>query len=81
MDSPLSLPDQIAARLSPYLGPNTARNAVRLCARRALDKDGTALAAADLPGLTQALRPMLRTLVGETTTEHLLRDLLSLGKS
>ncbi len=58
--------ETITARLSEYLGPHTARVAVRTFSARA----GGSPAA-----LLEALRPMLRTLLGRARAEQLLGDL------
>lgn len=65
--------------LAAYLGPHTARNAVRTFAERALGRAPEALVPADVPPLLDALRPMLRTLLGsvqgEAVVEQIRRDL------
>lgn len=65
----------IEAKLSPLLGPNTARTAVRTFCQRATGGPPEALTAADAPRLLAALRPTLRTLLGAAAAEHLLADL------
>jgi hypothetical protein len=65
----------IAARLAEYLGPHTARVAVKTFSSRSglPGADPSAPAAVDV--LLAALRPMLRTLLGGPRAERLLHDL------
>jgi hypothetical protein len=67
--------DQVAERLSVYLGPHTGRVAVKTFAQRALGRGPETLTRADLPALEQALRPMLRTLVGGARAEMVLAEI------
>jgi hypothetical protein len=68
--------DRIAARLTRYLGPHTARVAVKTFAFRALGRGPETLTVADIPAMTQALRPMLRTLVGKQRSEVVVQHIL-----
>jgi hypothetical protein len=54
----------IAEALTVRLGPSTARTAVRTFSSRALGLRPDQVSAADAPRLLDALRPMLRTLLG-----------------
>lgn len=65
----------IAASLATYLGPNTARTAVRTFADRALARRPEDLTRADVPALLDALRPMLRTLIGQTAADLVLSEI------
>jgi hypothetical protein len=65
----------IEERLSPLLGPNTARTAVRTFCQRATGGPPEALTGADAPKVLAALRPTLRTLLGATTAEQLLSEI------
>jgi len=65
----------IAERLAAYLGPNTAQVAVRTFAERACGRPPPELTREDLPRLLEALRPMLRTLLGGDGAEDVLRQL------
>ncbi|HVO19033.1 MAG TPA: hypothetical protein VMU15_07245 [Anaeromyxobacter sp.] len=68
------LPHQIIAeRLAAYLGPNTAQVAVRTFAGRACGCLPHELTRNDVPRLVEALRPMLRTLLGGDGAEELLQ--------
>jgi hypothetical protein len=70
-----TISERIAARLAPLLGPNMARNATRTFSRRVLLMEPEALTLADVPRLSAALRPALRTLLGAATTEQLLDEI------
>ena len=67
-----STAEQVADQLAPYLGPFNARIAVKTFARRAFDLDEEDLTPQHLPGLLEALGPMLKTLAGRTTAEVVL---------
>ncbi|HET6410938.1 MAG TPA: hypothetical protein VFG53_02680 [Anaeromyxobacter sp.] len=74
--SPSATPQElIALRLAEYLGPNTARVAARLCSERATGRAAGPLTRAEETRLLEALRPMLRTLLGRARAEDLLRQL------
>ena len=62
----------IADRIAVYLGPHTARVAVRTFSYKALRRGPETLTRADFPALANALRPMLRTLVGRAMSEAIL---------
>jgi hypothetical protein len=64
----------IADRIAVYLGPHTARVAVRTFTFRALRRGPETLTRADFKALADALRPMLRTLVGRVTSEVILEQ-------
>jgi hypothetical protein len=61
-----------SAHIAIYLGPRTANAAVKACAMRALGRDPENLEMEDVPDLMAALRPMLGTLLGNSTCEILL---------
>jgi hypothetical protein len=70
--------DRIAERLARYLGPHTGRVAVKTFAMRGLGRGPETLTIDDVPAMTHALRPMLRTLLGkqrcEIVLQHILRE-------
>lgn len=70
-----SLPEYLAQKLARFLGPHTAKNALKVFAQKALNKSPAELAPADLEPLLLALRPMLRTLIGARESEQLLEDI------
>ena len=65
----------IAEALTEHLGPSTARTAVRVFCNRALGTSPEQVTAADAPKLLEALRPMLRTLLGPDPADQLLAGL------
>ena len=65
----------IVEALSVYLGPNTARNAVKTFAERSLGLAPEAVTRADCPRLLEALRPMLKTLLGAAQCDAILAKL------
>lgn len=67
--------DVIRDQLAQYLGPFTAKNAVRLYAKQALATDEDGVTLAEVPRLLEALGPTLRTLLGRDTAERLIADL------
>jgi hypothetical protein len=62
----------IAEALAAHLGPSTARTAVRTFSTRALGVAPADVSMSDAPRLLEALRPMLRTLLGAGTADELL---------
>ncbi|HEY1692469.1 MAG TPA: hypothetical protein VGG39_09920 [Polyangiaceae bacterium] len=68
--------ERIADRLARYLGPHTGRVAVKTFAARALGRGPETLVLDDVPAMTQALRPMLRTLLGKQRCEVVLQQIL-----
>ncbi len=68
--------DIIVGRLSRFLGPNTARVAVKTFTDRTIGLEPEVLMRADVPSLLADLLPMLRTLIGRERAEILIRQLL-----
>jgi hypothetical protein len=64
--------EAIAQALAAHLGPGTARAAVRTFSRRALGIGPHEVSLADAPRLLEALRPMLRTLLGAAPADEVL---------
>ena len=60
---------QIANHLATYLGPHTARVAVKTFCLRALNRGPEDLLPMDAPALLEALKPMLRAFVGRERCE------------
>jgi hypothetical protein len=60
---------QIADHLATYLGPHTARVAVKTFCMRALNHGPEELLPMDAPALLEALKPMLRAFVGRERSE------------
>ena len=65
----------VEERLATFLGPHTARNALKTFATRTLGRSPEELTLADVPSLLAALRPMLRTLLGEDSARMLIDDI------
>lgn len=72
-----SIAERVTEALAPYLGPFNARIAVKTFAQRALKLAPEALTGEHLPGLLDALRPTLYTLVGRDPTDALLERIRS----
>lgn len=62
-------------RLSRYLGPNTARTAVKTFSHKATGLPPEALSTAQVKLLLDALRPMLKTLLGAVQCDRILTQL------
>jgi hypothetical protein len=67
--------DKIAARLTTYVGPHTARVAVKTFTMKAVGRGPETLTLRDWPALEAALRPMLRTFVGRAQCEVVLKQM------
>jgi hypothetical protein len=72
---PAPLTEYLAQQLGRFLGPHTAKNALKVFSQKALNKAPAELVPADLEPLLLALRPMLRTLIGARESEQLLDDI------
>jgi hypothetical protein len=70
-----TIADRIADRLAVYLGPHTGRVAVKTFSLKALGRGPETLEIGDVPALEQALRPMLRTLLGSARAELVLAEI------
>lgn len=72
----MSTPAEVLrARLSQYLGPFTAKNAVQMVAKQAAGTDADSVTRAQVPALIDALGPTLRTLLGKATAEKVANDI------
>jgi hypothetical protein len=58
-----------------YLGPHTTRAAIRTFSYKAVGKEPAELTVEDMPKVLEALRPMMRTLIGIDECEVLLAQL------
>ena len=65
----------VRAKLSQYLGPFTAKNAVQMVAKQAVGTDPDQVTRAQVPALIEALGPTLRTLLGKTTAEKVATEI------
>jgi hypothetical protein len=66
----------VERQLAVYLGPHTARSAVKTFSQRALGKTPDQLTTRDASALLDALRPMLRTLLGSDESEMVVQRIL-----
>jgi hypothetical protein len=77
-DPVATVAERIALRLGRYLGPHTGRVAVKTFALRGLGRGPETLTVDDVPAMNEALRPMLRTLLGkqrcELVVQHILQE-------
>jgi hypothetical protein len=62
-------------RLAVYLGPHTARSALRTFADKTLRTAPEQMSAAEARRLVEALRPMLKTLVGAAQCDRIVTQL------
>ena len=69
----MTISEQVAARLSPYLGEFNAAVWVKTVAERRLSRPVAELAPEDLPALLEGLRPSLNTFIGRDATGRLLQ--------
>jgi hypothetical protein len=70
-----SVADVLAQQMAVYLGPHTARVAVKTFSQKALGRGPETLTVGDVPAVTGALRPMLRTLVGRLTCDVIIEQI------
>lgn len=78
MGEDIRLPAEVIAdALSAHLGPSTARTAVRTFSSRALGLRPDEISRSDAPRLLEALRPMLRTLLGARPADDVLQRIRS----
>jgi len=70
-----SIQDVIVDRLAAFLGPHTARVALKTFAEASGGRKAETLTRADVPAVLAALRPMLRTLLGRERAEGLVQKL------
>jgi hypothetical protein len=71
-----SVAERIARRLGRYLGPHTGRVAVKTFAIKTLGRAPETLTRDDVPAMNEALRPMLRTLLGKQRCEIVIQHIL-----
>jgi hypothetical protein len=70
-----SISDQVATRLTPFIGPFNARMWVKAVARRELGMAPEELQVHHLETLIDGLRPSLRTLMGRGAADDLLSQI------
>jgi hypothetical protein len=67
--------DVLRDRLSVYLGPHTARSALRTFAGKSLVGPPEQMTSVEARRLVEALRPMLKTLVGAAQCDRIVSQL------
>lgn len=72
----MSTPAEVVrTKLSQYLGPFTAKNALQMVAKQTTGGDPDQVTRAQVPALIDALGPTLRTLLGKATAEKVASDI------
>jgi hypothetical protein len=72
----MRLPSEILhERLAVYLGPNTARNALKTFAHKSVGVAPEAMTPEQAKRLLEALRPMLKTLLGAAQSDRLVANM------
>jgi hypothetical protein len=69
--------ERIQRRLAQYVGPHTARLSIKTFAQKSFGLAPEALSPQQLPELVRALRPLVRSVLGDAGGERLLRMLLA----
>jgi hypothetical protein len=67
--------EMIFRQLERYLGPHTAKTALKVFADKSIGKRPEEITRIDAPKVLQALRPMLRTLIGADQCDVVLTQL------
>jgi hypothetical protein len=68
--------ERLQRRLAVYVGPHTARLSLKTFAQKQFGMAPADLPVAALPDLVKALRPLLRSMLGESDSEKISRLLL-----
>jgi hypothetical protein len=69
--------ERLQRRLAVVVGPHTARLSLKTFAQKHFGMAPAELSAAKLPELVHSLRPLLRSMLGESDAEKLSRVLLA----
>jgi hypothetical protein len=69
--------ERVQRRLAQYVGPHTARLSIKTFAQKNFGRAPEQLTAAELPELVRALRPLVRSVLGDAGGERLLKMLLA----
>jgi hypothetical protein len=75
-DSKRSPADYIQRRIATYVGAHTARLAVKTFSQKALGISPEDIRPAQAPTLVRALRPLLRSMLGNEPAERLVETLV-----
>ncbi len=68
--------ERLQRRLAVFIGPHTARLSLKTFAQKQFGMEPAAIAPAKLPELVKSLRPLLRSMLGESDGEMVSRLLL-----
>jgi hypothetical protein len=68
--------ERLQRRLAIYVGPHTARLSLKTFAQKQFGMSPAELQPAALPELVKSLRPLLRSMLGESDSEKISRLLL-----
>jgi hypothetical protein len=68
---------RIQRRLAQYVGPHTARLSMKTFAQKSFGTTPEALTPEQLPELVRALRPLVRSVLGDVGGERLVKLLLA----
>ena len=68
--------ERLQKRLAVFVGPHTARLSLKTFSQKQFGVEPNDLAPAKLPELVKSLRPLLRSMLGESDAERLSRMLL-----
>ena len=69
--------ERVQKRLAQYVGPHTARLSIKTFAQKSFGTAPEKLSAAELPEMVRALRPLVRSVLGDAGGERLLKMLLA----
>jgi hypothetical protein len=75
MTGPINIPSEVERALAVYVGPHTARIALRTFSKEALGHGPERLTRADLPKLLEALRPMLAAFIGRAQANVVMNEI------
>lgn len=67
--------DRVYQRLTAFIGPNVARMSVRTFAQKAVGVAAEDVRPNEAPKLVAALRPLLRSMLGEEPAERIVKQL------
>jgi hypothetical protein len=73
--------ERVHRRLEEFIGPHTTRLAIKTFSQKTLGMTPDQLRDREVPDLIRALRPLLRSMLGETQGEQVVEQLLSECKS
>jgi len=69
--------DRVHRRLEKFIGPHTTRLAIKTFSQKTLGMTPDQVRDREVPDLIRALRPLLRSMLGEAQGEQIVEQLLS----